>query len=164
MYASDQYRVHNVYPTVNTPLVYAVIAMCLELRGDGFSNDKIMGFMNTAFRGKRKFFDTLIRVINCLPNSFEIARKWNINDHAKREEDHSITYDYFHVSDDAVEYRISRCMYVEMFETYGIRELCRIFCETDTRSYAGLRRQVVFVRHSDLSNGDACMDEIYRRR
>ena len=63
-----------------------------------------------------------------------------------------------------VEYRISKCMYVEMFECYGIRSLCKIFCNTDTRSYAGLTRHVRFVRHSDLSDGPCCWDEVHRKR
>ena len=64
----------------------------------------------------------------------------------------------------AIEYRISRCVYVEMFEAYCIRSLCKIFCMTDTTSYENLRRHVTFIRHSDLSDGDACHDEIIRRR
>jgi len=51
-----------------------------------------------------------------------------------------------------------------MFETYGIRSLCKIFCMTDTTSYENLRRHVTFIRHSDLSDGDTCHDEIIRRR
>ena len=64
---------------------------------------------------------------------------------------------------DKVEYHISKCMYVEMFETYGIRELCKIFCMTDEKAYAGLTRHVRFIRHSDLSDGPACFDEVIRR-
>ena len=63
-----------------------------------------------------------------------------------------------------IEYSISKCVYIEMFETYGIRKLCRIFCMTDTTSYENLRRHVTFIRHSDLSDGEACHDEIIRRR
>ena len=87
----------------------------------------------------------------------------NIGDHEKRMTDGSITYDYFNVTRDKVEYRISKCMYVEMFETYGIRPLCKIFCNTDTRAYSGLTRHVEFIRHSDLSDGPACHDEVIRK-
>lgn len=31
MYASDKFRQHDRYPTINVVHVYAVIAMCLEL-------------------------------------------------------------------------------------------------------------------------------------
>ena len=163
MLASPAFSAHNVYPTMNVPLIYAVIAMCLELHDLGLSDGEIIIFTDIVFAGRRKIFDTLIRIVNLLPNSFQIAKKWNISDHAKRVRDHSITYDSFNVSEDAVEYRISKCMYVEMFECYGIRSLCKIFCNTDTRSYAGLTRHVRFVRHSDLSDGPCCWDEVYRK-
>ena len=70
----------------------------------------------------------------------------------------------FDVGEDRIEYRISKCAYVDMFEAYGIRSLCKIFCMTDTTSYENLRRHVTFIRHSDLSDGDACHDEIIQRR
>lgn len=68
------------------------------------------------------------------------------------------------VGDGRIEYRISGCMYVKMFEHYGIRRLCEIFCLTDERAYANLARSVRFVRHSDLSDGESCHDEIFDRR
>ena len=163
MYASQQYKEHNVYPTMDVSTVYAVIAMCLELRRFGLSDNEIITFSEVAFNKRRAFFDRLIRIIDLLPNSYRIARKWNINDHARRVVDHSITYDYFNVTENSVTYRISKCMYVEMFESYGIRELCKIFCDTDIRAYAGLTRHVRFIRHSDLSHGDCCCDEVHRK-
>ncbi len=62
-----------------------------------------------------------------------------------------------------LEYNISKCMYVEMFLCYGIRQLCKIFCNTDRIAYSGLTRHVRFVRHSDLSDGDTCHDEIIKK-
>lgn len=87
MYASDTYRKHNIYPTINVERVYAVIAMCLELK----------------------------------------------------------TYER---------------MYMEMFKYDGIRSLCKIFCMTDELAYSLLPKHVQFIRHSDLSDGDSCHDEI----
>lgn len=162
MYASQRFTEHDIYPTMDVKTIYAVIAMCLELRDIGLSDDEIIAFSEVAFRRRRAFFDRLIRLIDLLPNSFGIVRRWNINDHARRMEDHSITYDYFNVTEASITYSISRCMYVEMFEAYGIRKLCRIFCDTDIRAYKGLTRHVRFIRHSDLSHGDCCRDEVHR--
>ena len=164
MYASDEFKAHSVYPTVNTVHVYAVIAMCLELKALGLSDGEIIGTINHGFVRRRNFFRRIIGAIDLLPNSFSIAKKWNIQDHDRRVRDGSITYDRFDVDKDRIEYRISKCMYVGMFETWGIRSLCKIFCMTDTTSYENLRRHVTFIRHSDLSDGDACHDEIIRRR
>jgi len=93
-----------------------------------------------------------------------IVKKWNIHDHDRRVQDGSLTYDRFDVGEDRIEYRICECVYIEMFEAYDIRSLCKIFCMTDTTSYENLRRHVTFIRHSDLSDGDTCHDEIIRRR
>ena len=76
--------------------------------------------------------------------------------------DGSIVYDEFRADVDRVSYRISRCMYAEMFGFYGIRELCKIFCMSDILAYANLTRHVRFVRHSDLSDGDCCHDDVYQ--
>ena len=164
MYASDNFKTHNIYPTTDATYIYAVMAMCLELKSFGYSNPEIIEIVNRGFDKRRNKFKKIIAFVNILPNSFNIARKWNLNDHAKRTKDGSITYDYFTVTKDKVEYSISKCMYVEMFKTYGIQGLCKIFCMTDEWAYAGLPRHVVFIRHSDLSNGPACYDEVIRRK
>ncbi len=163
MYAFESFRKHNIYPTTDTTYIYAVMAMCLEIRSFGYSDKDTIEIVSKGFEKRRNFFKRIIAVIDLLPNSFDIARKWNISDHEKRIKDGSITYDYFNVSKDKVEYHISKCMYAEMFETYGIRGLCKIFCMTDEFAYAGLTRHVRFIRHSDLSDGPACFDEVIRR-
>lgn len=163
MYASENFRKHNIYPTTDATYIYAVMAMCLEIKSLGYSDQETIEIVNKGFESRRNFFKRIIAVINILPNSFDIARKWNISDHAKRVKDGSITYDYFNVSKDKVEYKISKCMYVEMFDTYGIKGLCKIFCMTDEFAYAGLTRHVKFIRHSDLSDGPACFDEVIRK-
>ncbi len=163
MYASGNFKRHNIYPTTDATYIYSVMAMCLEIKSFGYSDKDTIKIVNKGFEKRRNFFKRIIAVINLLPNSFDIARKWNISDHEKRVKDGSITYDYFNVSKDKVEYRISKCMYIEMFEAYGIRGLCKIFCMTDEYAYAGLPKHVKFIRHSDLSDGPACFDEVIRK-
>ena len=164
LYASEKYKEHNIYPSTNTEYVYAIIAMCLELKGLGLSDKEIIDIINRGLSLRRNFFKNLIRCIDLLPNSYKIAEKWNISDHAKRVQDGSIYYDKFEVSDGKIEYSISKCMYVEMFETYGIRPLCIIFCMTDTTAYSNLEKHVKFIRYSDLSDGDSCHDIIMDKR
>ena len=163
MYASEAFRSHNVYPTVDTVKVYAVIAMCLELKEDGLLDPEIIEFVNHSFHRLKQFFNILLGAINVLPNSFEIAKKWNIGDHDKRVKDGSVFYEQFDVSKDRIEYRVTRCAYVEMFEYYGIRKLCKLFCMTDTTSYASLPKHVRFERYSDLSDGDCCHDVVTKK-
>lgn len=163
MYASELFAKHNVYPTINVEHVYAVIAMCLGLREHGLADKQVITSVNAAFAARIRAFDTLLGAIDLLPNCYAIARRWNMGDHEKRVADGSIDYDLFEVREHSIEYSISGCRYVDMFEAWGVRPLCKIFCNTDTRSYARLTRHVEFVRHSDLSDGSSCHDEIIEK-
>ncbi len=164
MYTSDIFKRHNSYPTTNAVHVYAVITMCLELKNFNLSNSQIIDAINGGFSARRNFFKRLLRCIDVMPNAYQIAQKWNISEHGKREKDGSLTYDYFNVSKGKIEYCISKCVYIEMFEYYGIRSLCKIFCMTDITSYENLPKHVKFIRYSDLSDGSCCRDEIIDRR
>ena len=164
MYNSPAFTQNNVYPTMDVTKIYAVIAMCLELKKEDLSEREIIDIVNSGFDKLRKMFARLEKVIDVLPNSYQIAKKWNIFDHENRMKDGSITYDYFHVSEGKIEYCISKCMYIDMFEYYGIRKLCKIFCLTDETAYANLSRHVKFVRYSDLSDGECCHDEVIDKK
>ena len=163
MYNSENYAKHNIYPSTNVSFVYAVIAMCLELKDAGFEDERIIRAVEKGMEGRWNAFVKILKFIDLFPNCFSIVRKWNDSDHASRVKDGSITYDYFSSEKDKVEYSISKCMYVEMFSSYGIRPLCKIFCNTDLIAYSGLTRHVKFVRHSDLSDGCACFDEVIKK-
>jgi len=160
MYTSQAFEAHNVYPTMDVTKIYAVIAMCLELKKENLSNTEIIDIVNSGFKRLKKILAVVEKIIDIFPNTYQIAKKWNVSDHEKRVKDGSITYDYFNVTDGKIEYRISKCMYIEMFEYYGIRGLCKIFCLTDEAAYANLTRHVKFIRHSDLSDGTCCHDEV----
>ena len=163
MYRSDGFETHNIYPSTNVSFVYAVIAMCLELKNAGYTDDRIIPAVEKSMEKRWNAFVKILQFIDLFPFSFSVVRKWNQSDHADRVKDRSITYDYFDLGKEKVEYYISKCMYVEMFSFYGIRPLCKIFCNTDRIAYSGLTRHVEFIRHSDLSDGDACYDEIIRK-
>ena len=75
MYASERFKAHSVYPTTNATHVYAVIAMCLELKAFGLSDAEIIETVNHGFARRRNFFRRIIRAIDLLPNSFSIAKK-----------------------------------------------------------------------------------------
>ena len=66
MYSSPQFKAHNIYPTIDVIGIYAVITMCMEMRSYGLSNDEIMSFVDAAFKKRRAFFDTLIKLARVL--------------------------------------------------------------------------------------------------
>ena len=163
MYNSEEFTKHNIYPSTNVSFVYAIIAMCLELKDAGYTDDRIIPMVEKSMEGRWSVFVKILKFIDLFPFCFSVVRMWNRSDHADRVKDSSITYDDFTLGKNKIEYNICKCMYVEMFAHYGIRPLCKIFCNTDLIAYSGLTRHVKFVRHSDLSDGDACFDEIFRK-
>ena len=66
MYQSDVYKKHNVYPTMQVELIYAVIAMCLELKNLGLSDGEIIEFTDVVFEKRKKAFALLEKVIDVL--------------------------------------------------------------------------------------------------
>ena len=163
MYNSEEFTKHNIYPSTNVSFVYAIIAMCLELKDAGYTDDRIIPMVEKSMEGRWSAFVKILKFIDLFPFCFSVVRMWNRSDHADRVKDSSITYDDFTLGKNKIEYNICKCMYVEMFAHHGIRPLCKIFCNTDLIAYSGLTRHVKFVRHSDLSDGDACFDEIFRK-
>ena len=160
MYASEDFRRHSAYPSIDTAKVYAVIALGLELREHGYSDGEIIDLVNCAFANLKRFFYAIEAVVDLFPCCYGVVRKWNIRDHAARIADGSIDYGFFEADEKRVTYSISGCRYVEMFEHYDVRSLCKVFCMSDTMAYEHLTRHVRFIRHSDLSDGPACHDEI----
>ena len=163
MYNSEEFAKHNIYPSTNVYFVYAVVAMCLELKDAGYTDDRIVPMVEKSMEGRWSAFVKILKFIDLFPFCFSVVRIWNRSDHADRVKDSSVTYDDFSLGKKKIEYNISKCMYVEMFAHYGIRPLCKIFCNTDLIAYSGLTRHVKFVRHSDLSDGNACFDEIFKK-
>ncbi len=164
MFASDKFKQHSRYPSTDAMHVYAVIAMCLGLKRFSLSDSEIIDIVNSGFRARRNFFRRLLRCVDLLPNAGKMAWNWNIAEHDRRVKDGSLTFDSFQVSDEKIEYCISKCVYIEMFEEYGIRSLGRIFCMTDTTSYENLPHHVQFIRYSDLSDSSCCHNAIVKKR
>ena len=163
MYKSDKFKEHNIYPTMDMYKIYAIILMCLILKEDGLSKVETLEIVNSAFDGLRKILYRIEKAIDTLPFTWKIVRKWNIRECEGRLKDGSITFDNFAVTNEKISYKINKCMYCEIFSYYGIKEYCKIFCNTDISAYSNLTKHVKFIRYSDLSDGDCCNDEIYKK-
>lgn len=68
------------------------------------------------------------------------------------------------VRDDGEEfaYKITKCLYVDTCERYGCRDFASVFCNHDNWAFGGLHRQVKFVRHSTLVDGECCYDRFLK--
>lgn len=164
MYKSKKFKEYNIYPTMDMYKIYAIILMCLILKEDDFNKEEAIKIINSAFDGLRKLLACVEKIIDISPFAWKIVRKWNIKENENRLKDGSITFENFIVTDEKITYRINKCMYCEIFSYYGIREYCKIFCNTDLSAYSNFTKHIEFIRRSDLSDGNSCDDEIYKKR
>ena len=76
--------------------------------------------------GKQRRVYHYLNAFDLLPNSFSIAKKWNISDHDRRAQDGSLVYDRVDVSEDRI-----RCLKaIESFFLPGWKTLFGFACGT----------------------------------
>ena len=104
MYNSEEFTKHNIYPSTNVSFVYAIIAMCLELKDAGYTDDRIIPMVEKSMEGRWSAFVKILKFIDLFPFCFSVVRMWNRSDHADRVKDSSITYDDFTLGKNKIEY------------------------------------------------------------
>lgn len=160
MYASELYRQHSAYRSMNPPRVYAMMAMILSLQNAGVEQAEIFEMVEETFCKSQKHLRRRAKLLDLYPGAWKIVRKRRIAAHKKHESDGSMAFDSFEADDECVNYQVHRCMYVEMFAAYGIREYSRIFCKMEHAADGFLPNHVWFMPHSDLLTGDCCRVEL----
>ena len=161
---SPEYIGYARYKTISLEKVYAAIThaqICLELGYDLKEAQRI--WEDILSRKIKKMTNKVMLLIDALPNGYEITAGWLYQDAQARIAENCLTYGQLKYSGEKLEYRITRCAYVEIFEHYGIRNFAKVFCNTDL-CMAVMHRHTRFVRHSDLVDGDCCHDEIINIR
>ena len=159
---SPEYAEYTRYKTIALEKVYAAIThaqICLELGYDLKEAQRI--WEEILCRKIKKMINKAMLLIDALPNGYNITTGWLYKDAQARIEENCLTYGLLDYSDEKLEYKITRCAYVEIFEHYGIRNFAKVFCNADL-CMAVMHRHTKFVRHSDLVDGDCCHDEIIR--
>lgn len=162
LYASELYRQHSACRSMNPPRVYAIIAMILSLQSAGVEQAEIEAMVEETFCKAQKHIRRRTKLLDLYPGAWRIVRKRKIAAHKKHAGDGSMVFDSFEADDECVTYQVHRCMYVEMFAAYGIREYSRIFCKMERAADGFLPNHVWFVPYSDLLTGDCCRVELAR--
>lgn len=159
---SDTYIEFSRYKTMGLNKVYACIVhvlMCLEL---GYSQDEAVELWEQhAVKGVRGLLNAMCKAFDLVPGeaAYKVIAGWLYKDAQERIEEDCLTYDMLDYSDDRLEYNITRCAYVDLFERYGIRDACKAFCNNDLCIQASCRH-ARFVRYSDLIDGPGCHDAV----
>ena len=158
---SEIYREYLAkYPSIGVEKVYIGITFAQVLMQRGCSLDEALELWETRMiAGKRRVLERFIRLIDRLGMGYDTVGKWLDKDKQARDRDGLILYSQYHYNSRELEYKIHTCMYVELFEHYGIRRFCKAFCNNDL-CMCVLQKSAKFIRYSDRVDGDYCHDKL----
>lgn len=157
---SAEYKEFSKYKTMGINKVYAAITHTKLCQDKGISLDEARNIWEKyTAKNIRRIFRTVCKVIDILPNGYKIVSGWLYDDAQKRINENCLTYEFLDYTDKKLQYKITRCAYIELFEKYGIKKFCKVFCNNDLCMQV-MHRKAKFIRHSDLTDGNCCYDEI----
>lgn len=157
---SKEFDEFSRYKTISLEKVYCAIThakICLEL---GYSQEEAQRIWEEVLTKKfKKLYRGICSFVDLLPGGYKIVAGLLYKDAKERIAEDCLTYEKLMYTDQKLEYIITRCAYVEIFEYYGIRQFCKVFCNSDLCMEV-LHKRAKFVRHFDLVDGPYCHDEI----
>ena len=158
--SSAEYKEFSKYETMGIDKVYAAITHAKLCKEKGISLDEAREIWEKyTAKNIRKIFRTVCKVIDILPNGYKIVSEWLYKDAQERIAENCLTYEMLAYNSQKLEYKITHCMYAEIFERYGIKSFCKVFCDNDL-CMSVMHRKAKFIRHSNLVDGHFCHDEV----
>ncbi|MBQ6806860.1 MAG: L-2-amino-thiazoline-4-carboxylic acid hydrolase [Lachnospiraceae bacterium] len=137
------------------------ITSCKITMENGYSFEESIAIFDDVAHGVRVFSRWLFKMVDLFPNAFKTTRGSLLDD--MRGPSAGCWHTEI-VTDNEKEftYKITKCLYIETCEKYGIRDFCQVFCNHDNWAYGGLQKHVKFVRYSTLVEGDCCHDSFLK--
>lgn len=159
---SKEFIEFSRYKTISLEKVYCAITFAKICTESGYSLDEAQEIWEEVLTKelKRKI-NNIFKVIDNLPHCYKIVSGLLYKDAKERIAENCLTYELLEYNKEKLEYKISRCAYVEIFEYYGIKQFCKVFCNNDLCMNT-LHKRAKFIRHSDLVDGKCCHDEIIK--
>ena len=157
---SEEFEVYKKYGSITLERVYAAIThalICLEIGISLEEAKRIWEEMIEQADKKRALF--LCKLVDKLKNGYQIVANYLDKEARKHKADESMTFEILKSGDDKSEFKVTSCVYIEIFERYGIREFCKVFCN-NIHCLDVLHESARFTRHSNLLDGDCCHLEL----
>lgn len=150
-YSKRKVSINSAYFFVTASLV------CREL---GYSFDETQSILYNIAWPIRCRWRKIINFLERLPFGYNlfvfVLERFNLSYGS------NLTFDFLKHEKNKFEYQISKCIYIEIFEHYGIREYCKSLCDSDIHVMGGACKHAKFIRYSDMSNSSVCHDAVVR--
>ena len=157
---SEEFEEYKKYGSITLEKVYAAIThalICLEIGISLEESQRIWEEMIEEAEKKKALF--LCKLVDKLKNGYRIVANYLDKEVRKHKADESMTFEILKTSENQAEFKVTRCAYLEIFECYGIREFCKVFCN-NIHCLEVLKESARFTRYSNLLDGDCCHVEL----
>ena len=160
---SEQYELYAKYGSVILEKVYAAITyvqICLEIE---ISLEEAMRiWQEVMVADEQRIANGMCGLLDHLKNGYKLVANHLEKEARKHKADGSMTFEVLACTEDKLEVNISKCLYVEIFEAYGIREFGCVFCDS-LKCLEKMQKSASFEKRSSLLDGECCHMSFVKR-
>lgn len=160
---SKEFEEYTKYGSVALEKVYAAIThakVCLEFGISLEEAKKIWEEM--ILQEERKRNALLCGLVDNLKSGYKMVANYLEKEARKHKANESMTFETLKCGEEKTEFKVTRCAYVEIFEYYGIRSFCKVFCNS-IHCLDVMQKSAKFTKQSDLIDGDCCHVEFVKQ-
>ena len=154
---SDEYEEYSKkYGSIELERVYAAIIhalICLEIGISLTEAQRIWEEMIEQDEKKKAAF--WCGLVDKMGNGYKLVANHLEKEARKHKNDESMTFEILKVSEEKAEFKVTRCAYMEIFDHYGIREFCKVFCN-NMHSLDVMQKKGKLEIHSNLLESEYC--------
>ena len=160
---SDEYEKYAKHGSIALEEVYAAIThaqICIEI---GISIEEAMCIWKECIvADARKKANVMCGLLDNLKSGYKLLANCLEKEARKHKADESMTFEVLKREDDKLEVNISKCLYVEIFEDYGMRRLCRVFCDR-LNCLTNMQKSANYEKQESLLDGECCRMSFVRK-
>ncbi len=138
--------------------LFPVMAYYKVLREEGLPPEDALAYVREETRQAANAQKDAMKKLAALPCAYTVYRLGAKRHMAAHFPDAGWTTEWVKCNGREIHFNLHRCLYWELTRSHGCPELCRVFCENDEITFAGLLPKIRFARSGTLSGGAACCD------
>ena len=158
--SSDEYSQYERYGSITLERVYAAITHALICLEAGISLEESKQIWEEMIESeKKKRSRVMCGLVDKLNRGYKMVANYLDKEARKHQNDGSLTFEILKTGEEKAEYKVTHCVCLEIFEHYGIREFCKVFCN-NIHCLEVMQKNAKFTSYSDLVDGEYCRVEL----
>lgn len=160
---SEEFEAYKKYGMISIEKIYAAIThaqICLEI---GLTLEESQRIWEAFIdENERKIHVLFCSFFDCWKNGYRKIANHLENEARKYKADGSMVFDILERNEEKLEFKVSKCVYVEIFEAYGIKSFCKVFCKR-LQSLECMKKTADLRIYSNMIEDNCCHVELLKR-